>query len=332
MPINALPIWRDYYVNLGSGEKAQWAIWAPSGTTIYNGIAFRRPGESSIRVKVNDICAAWMRTPAAKVWKYPTFIIQKGLSAREEVSFLYDWSYDPNHDTLTQGMLAPISVHLLRRQLLAFSLYEYDDIDMRLYLSDGTTKDIVITADTEEHYKEYYGWEFALPYGQPDIYNVVCNLRASAFQNAVAVEFGGFRYDIDDNSCSRYALYYMNAYGGWETLLLRGRVSFSESYQRRTYSKDYDNGDMTARGDVNYMNEADTDVVLRTGWLTDEGAGNIHHLTGSTWVYLYDMEEGVFTPLVLTDSSVDKKSYRGEGGQLVSCTINGRIARERIRL
>lgn len=331
MPTNALPIWRDYYVNLGSGEKAQWTIWAPNGTIIYNGTAFRRPGESSIRVKVNDICAAWMRTPAAKEWKYPNFIIQNGLSASEEVSFLYDWSYDPNHDTLTQGMLAPISTHLSRAQLLAFSQYKSDDIDATLYMSDGTTKDVVITADTEAHYITRFGFAFSLPYGQPQVFNIVTELEGNGMTDVIAIEFNGIRYDIDD-TCSRYALYYMNAYGGWETLLLRGRVSFSETYQRRTYLKDYDNGDMTARGDVNFMNESDTDIVLRTGWLTDEGAGNIHHLTGSTWVYLYDMEDGVFTPLVLTDSSVDKKSYRGEGGQLISCTINGRIARERIRL
>lgn len=331
MAINVLPIWRDYYVNLGNSEKAQWSVWAPNGTIIYNGIAFRRPGESSIRVKVNDICAAWMRTSAAKVWKYPSFRIQTGLTSMEELSFLYDWSYEPNHDTLTQGMLAPISTHLSRAQLLAFSQYGVDDVDVTLYMSDGTTKDAVITMAAEEYYKARFGFAFSLPYGQPEIFNIVTGFEDNTMTEVVAIEFNGLRYDIDD-TCSRYALYYMNAYGGWETLLLRGLVSFSENYQRRTYLNDYDNSDVTARSDVNYMNEADVDAVLRTGWLSDAGARNIHHLTGSTWVYLYDMEEKTFTPLVLTDTSVSKKTYRGEGAQLVSYTINARIAREMMRL
>lgn len=332
MATTILPIWKDYYVSLGTGKQYEWYLIAPDNTGIYHGIAYKRPGETSVRVKVNDLCASWMRTQKAAAATSATFRVTSANGVtRASFAFLYDWSYEPDHDTASQGMLAPISRHLAKGQLLAFSQYDSDDIDVRGYRANGTYRDVVITAGTKAIYKSLYGWDFALPYGQPDIYNLVTRLDAGNLSEFVAIELNGLRYEIDD-TCSRYALYYMNAYGGWETLLLRGRVSFSEGYQRRVYTRDFDNGVTTERGEVNFLNEVEVDMVLRTGWLTDAGAANIRHLTGSTWVYLYDMEEKMFTPLVLTDTSVDRKSYRGEGAALVSYSINARVARERVRL
>lgn len=325
-------LWRNHFVILGTGQQYEWYLIAPDTTIIYHGIAYKRPGEINVIVKVNDLCASWMRTPTAKAAASEEFkvTLSSGVT-KETFAFLYDWSYEAGHDTVTQGMLAPISRHLSRKQLFALSQYNAKAASLKGYRADGTYKTLTLTAGTASQYKTKFGWDFALPYGQAKISSIVSALNDTSLADVVAIEYKGVRYEMDDE-CARYALYYMNAYGGWETLLLRGHVSFSEGYQRRIYTHDYDNGNPAERGEVNFMNEVEVDMTLRTGWLTDTGAANIGHLTGSTWVYLYDMDDKQFTPLVLTDASVDRKSYRGEGAAMVSYSINARVARERMRL
>ena len=51
------PIWKDYIVDLGEGQSFEWNVGCePSGMyyEIYNGKAWARPGESSVKVKIND--------------------------------------------------------------------------------------------------------------------------------------------------------------------------------------------------------------------------------------------------------------------------------------
>lgn len=127
-------------------------------------------------------------------------------------------------------------------------------------------------------------------------------------------------------SCARYCLYYLNAKGGWDWLLIQGKAVESESYSRSS---------MTKRASTDLLFEKiqhrETEVVgetvtrhleLHTHWLTDDEASRMWHLTGSPDVYVHDLETGIIHPAVLTDSSHTYKTYRNEGNKLIQYTIN----------
>ena len=59
-----VPIWKDYYVTLlanaaGNTSGIQYRITV-GGESIFQGRAFLRPGETSIKTRINDICADYL--------------------------------------------------------------------------------------------------------------------------------------------------------------------------------------------------------------------------------------------------------------------------------
>lgn len=147
---------------------------------------------------------------------------------------------------------------------------------------------------------------------------------------AIEVQSTGATYRFVD-TCARNALYYVNAYGGWDVLLMDGLDKEQDELTRHEATRVYDNTVMQNRGTVNYVNEVQKSWTLHTGYLTDEQSGRMHHLLNSVQVYLYDMEEGAFLPVVLTGTSTEYKTYRNQGRKLVSYEIQVRLAQDRIR-
>ena len=71
--------------------------------------------------------------------------------------------------------------------------------------------------------------------------------------------------------------------------------------------------------------------TLRTGILTDGQSARMHHLLNSPQVYLCDLDEGRFFPVVLTDDTHDRQSYKGNGRRPNQYNFNAQLAQERFR-
>ena len=108
--------------------------------------------------------------------------------------------------------------------------------------------------------------------------------------------------------CKRYALYYRNAYGGMDSLLLDG-VQRRENYARSTITRKIDNSVRGARAVQNSRNALTDGWELRLNNLTDAEAARMHHLVGSTEVYLCDLIADTLTPLVLTDTECVDRTF-----------------------
>lgn len=147
---------------------------------------------------------------------------------------------------------------------------------------------------------------------------------------AIEVQSTGATYRFVD-TCARYALYYVNAYGGWDMLMMDGLDEERDELTRHEATRVYDNGNAANRGTVNYVNEIQKSWTLRTGYLTDEQAGRMHHLLNSTQVYLYDISSAAFTPVVLSGTTTEYRTYRNQGRKLVSYEVEARLAQERMR-
>ena len=152
----------------------------------------------------------------------------------------------------------------------------------------------------------------------------------SQWADVVRVEAGGISYDVV-NACARYALYYLNAYGGWDFLLMEFLPSQQDALTRHTIETEYDNRTPQNRGRWNYVNEVVKSYTLRTGWLTDEQAGRMHHLLNSTNVYLYDMVLGQMIPVTIPSNRTEYKTYRTNGARLVNYEVTVEEARNRDR-
>ena len=303
----ANPIWKDYYVNLGTAESVQFRILV-DGDVIYTGKAFKRPGKDAIEVKVNDLCADFLDNGANHS---VNFIIQvfrgSTWTTRDSVLFANDWSYDYEYSVETNGMAFPVNGKVASKQWLVYSEFERDKVSARLTYENGG-----------------YGVQ-SYP-----VQNGIAVINIGEHPGVKKIEIGTIDYHVV-SECSRYVLYYVNSYGGWDSLLIEGNHSVSDNLTRYTRETEYDNRSIQNRGVHNYVNEISKTMTLHTSWLSDDESSRMHHLLNSTNVYLFDLATGQIVPVVLTDTRTDYKTYKGNGGRLVNYTINVTIAQERIR-
>lgn len=327
------PIWKDYYVRLrdeqSEATSVEFAIEF-SGEIIYQGRAYRRPNESVLRVKVNDICADYIKTPALLTEQgfspvyYGSFLfydVSDGWGEVDHIDFFNDWSYEeyPNNDIISMPingrvsnrMLLPVSVTTNPQEKLTLEVFE------RVQGGIPSFRYIVVNGEGADMGGVYMA----------DISSVIAGA-------AISATIGGssqvIRYKCVD-SCARYALYYVNARGGWDALLMEGNHSESDSLVRKTRSVEYDNSEQLNRGRKNYAVEIQKRMTLHTSWMSDEESSRMHHLLNSPEVYLYDMEESKFIPVLLTNTTTEYKTYKGNGGRLVNYAIEVEYANERVR-
>lgn len=339
----AVPIWKDYPVTLGTGDAYDYEIRLNdnSGDIIYTGRAYKRPGADSVIVRVNDICAAYLteRLPALNIPAgFTSFAVAQTFVVRAYVSgswttkatiyFYNDWSYDHGFNPATMPLSDPITGELDPNQHLVFSTLPASSLTAVLTFEDGTTSTIVIQIARSADFNNDFNEDFALI--DTAAHGGAAVIDLSAFTGLVSVTIGTMTYKVRQDECPRYALYYVNAYGGWDSLLIDGNDRRIDTYDRHTMEMDYDNADPAARGRDDYAIEVTPNLELHTGYLTDEQSARMHHLLGSTQVYLCDLPTGVVRPLVLTNTECEFKRFK-TGHTLNAYTITAQVAQQFVR-
>ena len=328
-------IWKDYIVDLqsylGTADYVDYSV--TSGTeTIYTGRAYK-DAAGGCKVRLNELCADYLANPLSFAAEGFTatdlcraFALKVGTAAVAEVTFALDWSYD--YGRPASGPASdPIDGKIDPRQWLLFSAYDATELLVRSRVSRGDfsadfNADFTIGAYTEETVYSHAGSWGDLA------------LRPGEFAEGADIE-------IEDTSgntarytvvapCARYALYYRNAYGGWDSFLIAGNAKQTDGYERTSMQLDYDNRTRTARGRRDIVNAVARSFTLVSGWLTDAQAARMHHLLGSVEVYLDDLTDGDAAPMpvVLTNSECVHKTYRGNGNALVNYTITAELAQD----
>ena len=138
-----------------------------------------------------------------------------------------------------------------------------------------------------------------------------------------------FKYTIDD-CVSNYVLYYRNALGGIDLFPVTGKVIKSNDIEHLTINKKYDNRTLNF-GKTNYENVLTERWQLYSGRLTDQQSKLMHHLINSTYVYLYDIQADKFTPVVITDTEMEYKTYKNNNNKMVYYTINVEASQTKYR-
>lgn len=312
------PIWKDFTVVLGSADSIAYTI-ETDGVAIYSGIAVKRPGDTLTRATINNICAAYLHQTlptltlqgASTAPYVKTFDVKASGQLVTSIEFVMDYSYDYGLLGHAHSLSDPVDGVIDYRMPLLRTNAESSYMVHRRNIITGQAYNASLS-DAKGNYVRITGTKdlnFDITYeGTSDV----------------------TRYSVRD-TCARYALYYVNAFGGWDALVMQGTPKHSEDIKRYNVQKSYDNSESRARGLQNYANEITPKWALKTALLTDEQSARMHHLLGSTMVYLYDIETAEVLPVVITDSNIDYKTFKNNNRQRAQYTINVQLAAERLR-
>lgn len=315
----AIPIWKDKVVDLGAAS-VEFRITS-GGNTIYSGKSVARPGEANAKVRVNDICADYLVNALPTITDrtftslaLPSFVVQKKSGGSwtnvETITFWNDWSYDYGFtgDVLSDPINGKVTADM-------FILWTKKNITANVSASYKKSGGSVTTRTTTI---------------SPTPADGTCAFDAGAVTDVVQITIGGVVYPVVAD-CYRFALYYINAYGGWDQLLVEGNDTEADSLERHILEQDYDNTNIVNRGRVNYVNEVTKSWTLNTGLLNDAEAGRMHHLVNSPMVFLCDIASSAFVPVVITTNTCEYKTYKNQGNRMFNYRLTIELAQNRIR-
>ena len=325
----AVPIWKDQYIDLGQPSQSGGAVpfyiyCAAKSAVIFQGSAFPKPGATSAVIRINDICADYLHsyfleqaspTMPAKT-TFTVYSTATGSAVlKGTVEFYNDWSYDPQYNPASDGMNFPPVLTFGPKQFIPVTVWSGYPGAATIYLASGTTASATPTKSYISQLSEmlYFADTYVLP--------------MSLYANAVKVVMGGKTY-IASKTCPRFALYYLNAYGGWDALPVEGTAIQGDAVTHHESELVYDNNISSARGKENYINELKHTYKLHTGGMTNAQSARMHHLLTSPSVYLHDTESDMVLPVNIT-STVNE--YKERRGGMVSYTIEAELAQSRIR-
>ena len=122
------------------------------------------------------------------------------------------------------------------------------------------------------------------------------------------------------NTCAKYAIYYLNPLGGWDQLLIEGKVVKTIKLENKSYKRNFDNNTNEFEN-KHYLKNLTTSYKLTTGYLTDAQAKLMPNLIETTKAYLCELDTNNYIPVLINTTSVDIKTYRNQGRKLFTYTI-----------
>ena len=123
------------------------------------------------------------------------------------------------------------------------------------------------------------------------------------------------------NTCAKYAIYYLNPLGGWDQLLIEGKVVKTIKLENKTFKRNFDNNTNKFQN-KHYLKNLTTSYKFTTGYLTDEQAKLMPNLIETTKAYLCELDTKNYIPVLINNNSVDIKTYRNQGRKLFTYTID----------
>lgn len=325
------PIWKDRLVTLGTSAYEDYTIEV-GGNTIYTGRAYLRPGEASVTARINEVCADYITATFPNLGSNftgmkvsETFDTIVGGVTKDSITFVNDWSYDPDRVLSTNNALSdPIDGFIDPRQWLVFSILSgATSVPITIHFTDSTTAVVSVPVAMTADFNDDFNGDFVQSADPSKSGTAVLDL--SQFTDIEYITFLDQTLYIKE-SCAKYAVYYVNAYGGWDSFILEGYENRRDTLTRHTKLVEYDNTDLSARGRKDYAIEVVPSWTLNTGFLNADQSSRMHHLLNSTEVYLCELSTGDFSPVVLTDTENERKQ-RGA----IFYQFNAQLAQERFR-
>lgn len=336
-------IWKDIFVDFGAVASVNYNVEVTGYGEVFRGTAYARPGAASCVIRINDIVADAFGMLQTLPWAafsavtFPMEVVVNDLDTTTEVyreNVVMNWSYD--YDVEDGGIANtflsdPITGELLNGQYFMYNgVPSSAPLTIDIYETDSDGVTTPETFDTDLAWLTYFDdSEFLRRLKSAGSGTIVVDTTEFSY-DPVKIEVDGWRYDMV--ACGRFVLYYLNAFGGWDSLIVHeGTLVQEDGVTRHTVGVDYNNGDPTQAGRLNYANELQRHFTMHTGWLTDAQASRMHHLLNSPCVYLHDIIATRIVPLVLTNTTTQYKTYQNQGLRMVDYTITAELGVDMMR-
>ena len=314
----AVPIWKDYYSNLGAYASRYFRIRVNS-TTIYQGKAVRPSSSGNLTVRINDICADYMaKKPGGSNLVFPvSFTVQQSSNGSswtnvETVAFNDDWSYQDGFDPSVSGMSFPIDGKISLAQHIYMTRYASGSVTATARYGSSSNS-VTLSLNTSTGNTDLIR---SLVHAGAGYVDFNCNANKTySGKTLTSVTFGGVTYTVSDK-CPEFCLYYKNPFGGYDHLVLEGKCRKVHSGSRSTFVADYDNR-YQQREEWTFQNEVTERWVLNTGFLSDDESSRMPYLLDSPDVYLVELSAPTtFIPVTIATDSYQIRKYSSVDGMV----------------
>lgn len=242
----------------------------------------------------------------------------------------YDWSYTND----ARSVLSDPIINLVdNRQFFVYTIKDgTPDTQTTITMKIGN---IVVTSFQISGYTYYnfvqdlststYPGEFTYAYS----YDFFVD-RSVPIEGIYKITIGPSIYYVT-NTCYKYCLYYLNQYGGWDSLLFRGRELQTDDLSRLSYKKNYVAGS-TDFHKVDYLTTIQEKWSLNTSFLDDTESSKMINLMASNKIFIHDLEEGYIAPVNITNSNCEHKNYRNQGRKMATYNIEVSASQPKYRI
>lgn len=231
-------------------------------------------------------------------WTYDTVILT------------YDWSYSASSSAVLSDPVANI---VDTRQFFLYSI-RAGSPDVQ------TTITMKIDGETVTTF----------PISGYTYYNLVQDLVSTRAGNGSKITVGPSVYYVT-TTCHNYCLYYLNQYGGWDSMLFHGRELKTDDLSRLSYKKNY-----VAQSDdfhkVDYLTTLQERWSLNTSFLDDTESSKMINLMASNRIYIHNLETGNIAPVNITNSNCEHKTYKNQGRKMATYTIEVSASQPKYRI
>lgn len=326
------PIWKDYvWEEIISSDFIEYHL-DYAGNMVYAGKAYKYPETDRVKFLLNDVAENYLsneiifntsKTIVSPGYLKP-FTLVTSSGKDKPITFFNDWSYKDRDLTKGTMLSDPITGLVDPRQYLVSSWIlptGTGAINRFLYVNGAQSAiDISLNSGINGYtYTEDLSNKL-LPCGS---YIIV------GFVEEGNISDRRIRYDID-TSGKDYVLYYVNSAGGWDSILVEGNVKKSDEIKSETYTRKVLNTSQEfARN--KYLNTITSSWVLYTGYLNDVQASKMFNLIESTKVYLHNLKDNTITPVLITDTNCEYKTYTNQGKNKFYYTINVEASQDTYR-
>lgn len=326
------PIWKDYVWEEGiSSDFIEYHL-DYAGEMVYAGKAYKYPETDRVEFLLNNVAENYLSNGiifntsktiiSPEYLKSFTLITSSG--NEKPITFFNDWSYKDRDLTKGAMLSDPITGLVDPRQYLVSSwiLPTGTGVINRFFYIDGVQSAMDISLNSGIN-----GYTYT-----EDLSNKLwpCgSYLIVGFVEGGNISDRQIRYDIDTTG-KDYVLYYTNSAGGWDSLLVEGNVKKNDEIKSETYTRKVLNTSQEfARN--KYLNTITSSWILYTGYLNDIQASKMFNLIESTKVYLHNLKDNTITPVLITDTNCEYKTYTNQGKNKFYYTINVEASQDKYR-
>lgn len=125
----------------------------------------------------------------------------------------------------------------------------------------------------------------------------------------------------DTGWCGKAALYYSNAKGGWDSFLIEGNITKTDTYDKYSISSNWETKTLQS-GNRTLMNTITESWQLMTHMLKDSEMDKLaSNLFSSNNIYFHNLVTDTIVPVKITDTSVVYKTWQNNKRKKFYATI-----------